>query len=76
MVTICSIDVGVENFSLIVIDPITKEIVYWVIHKVLEVNGSFSQSIYSLMTLALPFMTETVVIVIEKQIRCRSSAYQ
>jgi hypothetical protein len=63
MVTICSIDIGVEHLSIIVIDPITKEIVYWAIHKVLELNGSFSHNISSLMAQALPFMTETVIIV-------------
>jgi hypothetical protein len=76
MVTICSIDIGVEHLSIIVIDPITKKIVYWAIHKVLELNGSFSHSISSLMTQALPFMTETVIIVIEKQIRCRNRVFQ
>jgi hypothetical protein len=63
MVTICSIDIGVENLSIIVIDAITKTILYWAIHKVIELNGSFSQSISSLMAQALPFMTETVVVV-------------
>jgi hypothetical protein len=76
MSTITSVDIGVKFLSIIVIDPITKTVIYWNIHAVREVNGSFSQSISGLMALALPFMTETVVIVTEKQIRRRNRAFQ
>jgi predicted NBD/HSP70 family sugar kinase len=63
-----SIDIGVKYLAIIVIDVNTKEIKYWAINEVREINGTFSQSISSLMELALQFMTETVVVVIEKQI--------
>jgi hypothetical protein len=76
MATILSIDIGVKYLALIVINIITKEIIYWYIHEVHTENGSFSQSISSLMELALQFMTETVVVVIEKQIRCRGPAFR
>jgi hypothetical protein len=49
---------------------------YWITHKVCEENGSYSKSISRLMSLALPFMTETVVVVIEKQIRCQGLAFR
>jgi hypothetical protein len=76
MLTMGSVDIGVKYLAITVFDPITNIIIYWNIHTVCEVNGSFSQSISSLMTQALPFMTETVVIVIEKQIRCCSRSFQ
>lgn len=76
MVTICSIDIGVKHLAIIIFDPVTNRILYWTIHTLNLVNGSFSQSISSLMSKALPFMTETVAIVIEKQIRCRGMAFQ
>lgn len=75
MATVCSIDIGVKHLAIIVVNVYTKEIKYWAIHEVRENNGSFSQSISSLMELALQFMTETVVVVIEKQIRCRGVAF-
>jgi hypothetical protein len=49
---------------------------YWTTHKVCEENGSYSKSISRLMSLVLPFMTKTVVIVIEKQLRCHGLAFR
>jgi hypothetical protein len=63
MVTICSIDIGVKHLAIIIFDPVTNRILYWTIHTLNLVNGSFSQSISSLMSKALFFMTETVAII-------------
>jgi hypothetical protein len=76
MLTMGSVDTGVKYLAIIVFDTITNIIIYWNIHTVCEVNGSFLPSISSLMAQVLPFMTQTVVIVIEKQIRCCSRNFQ